>query len=112
VLAEDFINAVVGLETAGTATTTIKFFASMGKSDGSCPNFGATVSAANPYTFIQAINLDTAATVNGATGEVVAGTDIAKTYEVNLNAVKYLAVLPVSWSAGSISARLMGTINS
>lgn len=114
---EDFRNCIVALSTAGTATTTIKFAGSLGKPDASAllsprydfPNFGATVTPANPYTFLQAINLDTAATVNGATGVVVAGADIVNTYEVNINAVKYFTVFPISWTQGAITVKLLLT---
>lgn len=111
-LVNDAINIVLGLSTAGTATTTLKFFGSMGKSDGSMPNFGAAASATNPWNFIQVINLDTAAAVNGATGEVVAGTDISKNFEVNINGLKFLLLAPVTWTQGSITSRAILTINS
>jgi hypothetical protein len=70
-------------------------------------NFGATVSHSNPYTFLQVIDLDTGTALNGATGIVVAGTDIHKQYEVNINAMKYLTVFPISWSAGSVEVKAL-----
>lgn len=116
-LLPDFENAILQVGTSGTATATLKIAGSVGKPAASAtttprydfPNFGATVAPSNPYTFIQAINLDTGAAVNGATGLVAAGADINNTYEVNINALKYLTVFPISWSAGAITVKLILT---
>lgn len=108
----DYINAIVQFATGGTATLTVKPAGSLGKSDGSTPNFGATVSPTNIYTFLQAINLDTAAAVNGATGFAASGADIVNTYEININAMKYFTLIPTAWTQGAITARLLLTANS
>lgn len=117
-LVSDFRNIILQVGTSGTATTTLKIAGSTGKAASSYgtsprydyPNMGGTVSSSNPYTFLQLINLDTAAAINGATGIVVGGADINNQYEVNINAMKYLTVIPVSWSAGSITVKaLMNT---
>ena len=77
----EFRNIVIQVGTAGTATTTLKIAGSLGKPASSYaqvygprydfPNFGATVIPLNNYTFLQVIDLDTAAAVNGATGVVL-----------------------------------------
>lgn len=112
---KDYRNVILQIGTSGTATTTVKVAGSIGKPMGilpssaqDCfpPNFGATVSPANPYSFLQIINLDTAAAVNGATGIVVSGTDINNLYEININVLPYLTIIPVTWSAGAITATL------
>lgn len=117
VMAQDFENAILQVGTSGTATATLKTAGSNGKpfTAGNTgprydyPNMGATVSPSNPYSFVQLINLDTGAAVNGATGVVVAGADINNTYEININALKYLTLIPISWTAGAISAKLLLT---
>lgn len=103
---EDFRNVIIQYGTSGSTTATAKVAGSLGKSDGSMPNFGGTLTPANPYSFLQAIDLDTGAAVNGATGFAATGTDLQKTYEVNVNAMKFLNLLPISWTQGAISARL------
>lgn len=116
-LIQGFKNAILQVGTSGTATTTVKVAGSLGKPNNSAttsprydyPNMGATVAPSNPYTFVQIINLDTGAAVNGATGIVVAGADINNSYEVNINAMKYLTVVPISWSAGAITVKLLLT---
>lgn len=115
----DYRNIVLQVSTSGSATVTLKVAGSLGKPEASSltsprydyPNFGATVIPANPYTFLQAINLDTAATVNGATGFVATGTDINIQYEVNINAQKYLTVFPISWTQGAITVKAILTSN-
>lgn len=118
-LCTDYRNIVISVETAGSATVTMKIAGSLGKPEASSltsprydyPNIGATVIPANPYTFLQIIDLDTAASVNGATGIAVTGTDIAKQYEVNINAQKYLTVIPISWTQGAITVKALLTSN-
>lgn len=116
--ASDFRNIVFQLGTSGSATTTIKFAGSLGKAAsaataprGAYPNFAATVAPSNPYSFLQIINLDTAAAINGATGVVIAGTDFDTQYEMNTNAMLYVTAFPVTWSAGAITLRAIVVTN-
>lgn len=110
-LVSDFRNLVLQVGTSGTSTMTLKVPGSLGKPDVSTrssprfdyPNMGGTIVPSNPYQFVQLIDLDTASAVNGATGIVVSGTDINKNYEVNTNALKYLTVIPVTWTAGALT---------
>lgn len=111
-LASDYKTVVFTMITAGTATMNIKVASSDGKLQGDStsprfdyPNFAGTISKTNPYVYIQSINLDTGVAVDGATGHVVAGTDINKRFEVNSNGVKYLTVFPSTWTQGSISVK-------
>lgn len=110
-LVSDFRNIVLTVQTSGSFNATFKIAGSLGllASDQTKgmdrPNFGATQSKSNPYTFLQAIDLDTAAAVNGATGITSAGTDLQKAYEVNVNGLKYLTVIPTAWTAGVITIK-------
>lgn len=109
-LVEDFRNVVLSVITAGTATLTLKIAGSLGKpvsaesgGHGDTPNFGILSGKDDPWQFLQAIDLDTGVAINGATGIVVAGTDINKSYEVNINLFKYLIIFPVTFTQGSIN---------
>jgi len=110
-LISDFRNAVLHVFTSGTATLTAKIAGSVGKTDGSCPNFGATVSISNPYDFVQVVDLEDGSAVDGDTGVVASGADVARQFEVNINALKYLTVFPISWSQGAITVKLLLTSN-
>ena len=121
-LTTGFRNIILEVFTSGTATTTLKVAGSLGKSKTYLTalygprydfvNMGATVSPANPYTFLQAIDLDTAAALNGATGFVASGADLSKQYEVNVNAMKYMTVFPISWTQGVITVKALMVTNS
>lgn len=118
-LMRDWVNCILSFESSGSLNATIKIAGSVGKPvvlatdkySEDTPNFGATQAASNPYTFLQIINLDTAATVNGATGITSAGTDLHTTYEVNINAIKYLCPVLTAWSAGTITLKALLTDN-
>jgi len=114
-LTTDWANVELSVVTSGSFNGTFKIAGSLGipvttasgKYSEDTPNFGATVSASNPYTFLQIVNLDTGATVDGATGVTSAGTDIANTYEVNINAVKYLTLIFTAWTAGTVTVKAL-----
>lgn len=109
----DFRNIILSVETSGSFNGTFKLAGSLGKpillsSDKrseDTPNFGATQSASNPYQYVQIINLDTAAAVNGATGVTSAGTDLHTQYEVNVNGLKYLCPIFTAWTAGAVTLK-------
>lgn len=107
VLHSDFRDMILQVGTTGTATLTFKIAGSLGKNNGDTPNFGGTVLPSNPYTFLQIINLDTAVAVNGATGVVASGADIQNSYEVNMNGMKYITVIPTAWTQGVITVKVM-----
>lgn len=112
---ETFRNIVLQYGTSGSATVTSKAFGSLGVPDSAIitgpgyprkdlPNFGATVSPANPTSFLQLIPLDTQTPVAGNTGIVASGTDVNNMWEVNTNAIRYFALIPTSWTQGAINA--------
>lgn len=113
VLCSDFRNAILHFNTAGTATLTVKLAGSLGKNradqstHGDTPNFGATQSDTNPYAYLAAVNLEDGAVVEGDTGIAVAGTDLYRQYEANVNAIKYLTLIPSTWTQGAITAKIM-----
>ncbi len=116
---EDFRNIILQVFTGGTATLNLKVAGSVGKPEASSltsprydyPNMGATINSANPYTFLNLVDLDTNANVTGATGIAVTGTDITKQYEVNINAQKYLYVYPATFTQGNITIKAILTSN-
>lgn len=111
--AEEFRDAVISVVTAGTATLTLKAAGSIGKVSADyqatkidTPNFGATQSDSNPYTFVEVVDLDTGTAIDGATGIAAAGTDLNKIYEVNINGLKYFTVIPTAWTQGAFTVKV------
>lgn len=108
----DFTNIELSFQTSGTATTTVKAVGSMGMTKenasaqhGDTPNFGATVARTNPWMYVEMIDTIDNSTVAGGTGIVVAGTDFNKIYEVNVNALKYFTLIPISWTQGALTVK-------
>ena len=98
--------------TSGTATTNVTPFVSNGKLDADStsprfdyPNMGATISKTNPYGSANFVDLIDGVSVAGSTGIVVAGTDINRNYEVNVNGVKYASMFPITWTQGAITIK-------
>jgi hypothetical protein len=108
-LVSDFNNAEISIITADTATLTMKIAGSIGTGDrtGGSPNFGATVSASNPYTFLGAYNLDSGNFLDGSTGIAAAGTDLNLLLKVNTSGQKFLTVIPTAWTQGSMTVKVM-----
>lgn len=113
---EEFRTQTLQLITTGSATLVIKIAISNGRpgsaSDGAAqdvPNFGAPVTATNPYTFAKIIDLDTDDETDGNVGIVASGTDLQKDYEVNINLARYMVPLLTGWSAGRITLILNQT---
>lgn len=95
----DWRHIELGLFTANSSNSTIKIQIS----DQDDVNFANAASATNRWSYVQLKNLDDAATVNGSTGLVTAGTDFAKTYEVNINGQKWLSANFTAYTAGNVN---------
>lgn len=110
-LVEDFTNVELQFSTASSANMTVKIAGSQGlplgshTNHGDTPNFGATISSTNPYSYLQMVNLDDNSSLDGSTGIVLTGTDVIRNYEVNTNGMKYICPIVTAWSAGTISMR-------
>ncbi len=112
-LVEDYNHAVFSVDTSGTATLTLSVAGSIGKlrtntteKDTDRPNFGATQSASNPWSYLGVYNLDSAAGIAGSTGIGTTAADIHNTYQTNIDGLKYLTVFPSAWTAGAITIKL------
>lgn len=113
IFVEDFRNAILYYNTAGTSTHTVKVAGSIGKflgdqdSHGDTPNFGATIADSNPYSYVDVVDLEDGSTdIDGDDGIATAGTDFNKTLEINVNGLKYLTLIPTAWTQGAISAKI------
>lgn len=108
---QDFKSIQFELVTSGTATLTVKVVGSYGKkiSDqvqgDDTPNFGATASAANPWSYIQIVDLDSGSGLAGSTGVALSGADVNKMYELNVNSAKYITFIPTAYTQGVISLK-------
>lgn len=117
ILVEDLDTYEIQIGTSGTATVTFKVAISAGRLLNQAnmltprkdlPNFGATVTPANPWSYAQLIETIDFTIDDGNTGLVVAGTDIQKIIQVNNEGAKWLTLIPISWTAGVITAKFIG----
>lgn len=108
-----FKSVTFELDTSGTTTAVISAAISNGKqlADASSPrweypNFGATISKTNPYSFAALRKLSTDAVTSGVVGVTLAGADVNDIYEAQgVNGVKYFTVFPTSWTQGVITVK-------
>lgn len=94
----DYRNIILDVDTANSAAMTIKV---VGSSIQSCPNFSAAQSASNVYKYILIKDIESGTAIEGDTGIVLAGTDINKQYEVNVNGLSWITVIFSSVTAGN-----------
>lgn len=98
---EDYEDVVIQVATTGNTTATIKFAVSYSLKK---PDFTIAASATNQYTFVQISDVSSEATpIVGATGIVLAGTDIIKAYFTNTEFIRWICPIISGFSAGSIN---------
>ena len=90
------------LNTTDSANFTVKIAGSISDE---CPTFTSAVSAANQYEYIQVIDLEDNAGIDGDTGIASAGTDINRMFEVNVTGLQWFAVVVTAWTAGKITVQ-------
>lgn len=100
----DFRNLVLALSTSGSANFTLK---AQGSISTICPDFTASQSPTNMWTYMQLIDLNDQSTITGATGVTSAGTDVNRSFEVNINLLRWFTVTITAISAGAITAQVM-----
>lgn len=112
VWSQEYDSAVLDLASSGSANMTVKILGSqgdpIGTSDqhGDTPNFGATISATNNYSYLQIINNSDSTPIDGSTGVVFSGVDAFQSYKINVEAMKYMTLCISTWTAGAIYAKL------
>ena len=103
-LVSDFRHLGLSWYTANSADFTIKIQMSRQED----VDFESAASATNRWSYVQVIDNDTGATVDGATGisPVVAGTDENKEFDINLDGVMWICADVTTWVAGTIDLRV------
>lgn len=111
---EDFKHIELQFYTSGTATLTCLNAISLGNilgnsgANGDTPNFGATVSPANPYTFVVVQDNSNGASYVGSSGFAASGTDLAINGEVYTQGIKYYSPILAAFTQGAVSLKLIG----
>lgn len=109
----DFRNCVVKIGTASSANLTCKaqgYVCSAATPD-TIPDFAAAQTVANNWDYIQMVDLQNGAAVDGDTGFVVTGTDDFRQFEINVNSLDYICFRVTARSAGSVTVSCVVTDN-
>lgn len=101
----DFRNAVVKIGTASNANLTVKAQGAVANptTEYTAPDFASAQSVANHWDYIQMIDLEDGAPIDGDTGFVVTGTDDFRNFELNVNSLDYINFNVTARSAGSVT---------
>lgn len=98
----DFSTVVfkVATDGGGTAAMTVKCAGSLSDS---APDFAASQTVSNHYDYIDLIDLQDNASVDGDTGFVVATADDYRTFELNVGGMKYVTFVITAGTAGQVT---------
>jgi len=102
---EDFKNAVFSFATdgGGDAALTVKF---QGSIQETCPDFSAAQSVTNHWDYIEVVDLEDGAAIDGDTGVAVAAADDYRMLEANINGLKWLCATVTARSAGEVTVKV------
>lgn len=106
---QDFQNIQLQVTTASSANLTIKIQGSM---EDTAPDFSASASGTNAWTYISSYDLNDPTTVIiGSTGIAATGTDIFKNLLVNVDGLAWINVTVTARSAGSVTVKCLAFNN-
>jgi hypothetical protein len=111
IFARDFRNAVVAVNAPANASFTIKFAGSIGDT---APDFTSAQSASNNYDFVEVIDLQDGAAIDGDTGVTIDNTTVVvnnRMFEINTNALDWVCVIVSAYTDGSVTASITLTDN-
>jgi len=100
---EDFRNGVITFNSANSANMTVKF---QGGISETVPDFSAAQSTTNRWDYVQIIDLEDGASIDGDTGVVLSGTDDQRLFEVNMNHLKWFNAIISGWAAGDVTVKI------
>ena len=105
----DFRHAIFHFVTegGGDAVLTVKFQGSLGKGIGAnmdvAPAFGSSQSVTNMWDYVEVIDLESGANIDGDTGVAVATADDSRILEANINGLQYVCARVTARTAGEVT---------
>jgi len=101
----DFPVAMLAFDTDGGGDAILKVQV-VGSIQENAPDFAAPQGPDNQYAYLDMIDTNLGTEVVGDDGFVVATADSNKMYEVNINGMKHLSVIPTEGSIGEVTVKL------
>ena len=104
VFVEDFSVMSISIDTdgGGDAAFTLKLWSSDQQDP---PNPGAAQSPSNQYDFVDMIDKEDGASIDGDTGFVVASSDDNRQFEANTNGARWMGILPTAGTEGEATVK-------
>lgn len=103
ILVQDFINSVLSLSTDGTANFVIKF---QGSIQDTCPDFSAAQTVANHWDYIEVVDIQSGAAIDGDTGITFSAADDNRLLEMNIDGLKWINAIISSYVAGTATLKV------
>lgn len=104
ILVQDFVTSVLSLSTAGTANFVIKF---QGSIQDTCPDFSAAQTVANHWDYVEVVDLQNGAAIDGDTGITFAVADDNRLFEINYSGgLKWVNAIISSYVAGTATLKV------
>lgn len=91
---------VAAIDTSGSAALRVRFKGSIADE---APNFSNAQAADNQWDYLQLKDLESGASLAGATGLLLSGSDDNRMFEVNTNGMKWIVAEVSSHSAGVVT---------
>lgn len=98
----DYRNIIIEVVFVG-ATCTLKF---AGGIQDSAPAIASAQSLANPWDYIEVIDLQNGNSIDGDTGIAASAATDVRLFEINTNGLTHINAIVSSWSAGAITAKV------
>lgn len=104
---KDFQHITISFATASSANLTVKFQGSIQED----VDFSSARSATNAWDYIEVIDLQDGAAIDGDTGIACAGTDDFRMLQLNINGLTKISATVTARSAGSVTLKCVAFTN-
>lgn len=99
---------VLSFGTASSGNLTVKF---QGSISDTMPDFSAAQSVTNHWDYVEVIDLEDGAAIDGDTGIAPAGTDDFRLFSANVDGLKWFCAVVTARSAGSVTVKAKQFVN-
>lgn len=108
ILCEDFRHCVFSIATDGgsDAALTVKFQGAISSVSNASPAFGSAQSVTNMWDYVEVMDLEDGAAIDGDTGVAVASADDYRLLEANINGLKYLNAVVTARTEGEVTIKV------
>jgi hypothetical protein len=96
------ISVTIDTDGGGDAEMTIKIWSSDAED---CPNIGADQSASNQYDYVDIVDKEDGASIDGDTGFSVSGADDHRQFDVNIGRARWVGALATDGTEGEVTVK-------